>query len=253
MSINKAVSIKNAVIGAQILLGLDHDKDNPIFTTWAVQAEEEIGSKGAMERKRVVLDIEGCAACLPDDARILEGALLGDYGCDCADLFNNTFCNGGTIFTNQSNADLSGFLIVDIFTSGETPYGFVNYTIQNNKIVFSSNYDGQKVTVQYQGALTDCDGFIEIGENHVRAVTAFIMWHDFMRRKKKTQADMQQLGYWKNEWNQLCSHARADDAILTQPEREEIAAMLADPYAGRGLSVGMRTTLGTGTGYLGGF
>src|SRR3990167_7925459 len=252
MSINKLVNIRNAIIGANALLGLDHDKDTPTFTMWAIQAEEEIGSKGAMDRKRVVLTIEGCAVCLPDDAMILEGALLGDYGCDCADLFNSTFCAGGTVFINNSNANLSGFLIVDVAgVSGDVPVGMVDYTIQDNKIVFASNYDGQSVTIQYQGYKTDCDGFMEVGQNHVRAITAFIVWHDYMRRKKKTSADMAQMQYWENQWNTLCSHARADDAILTVPEREAIAVMNSDPNVGRGLAVGMRTTLGFGSNGLG--
>ena len=252
MSINKLVSVRNAIIGAQALLGIDHDKDNPWFTLWAIQAEEEIGSKGAMERKRCVLTIEGCAACLPNDAMILEGALLGDYGCDCGDLFTSTFC-GGTVTVNNSSGDLSGFLIVDINVSGDIPYGQVDYTIQDNKLVFASNYDGQKVTVQYQGRKLDCDGFMEIGENHVRAVTAFIMWHYYMRfaGKKTNNASLNLVGYWEKQWNVLCSHARADDAILTPPEREAIALSLSDPFSGRGLSVGMRTTLGFGTNIMG--
>lgn len=251
MSINKLVSIKNPVLNAMMALGLDHDKDRPLFTLWATQAEEEIGSKGAMERKRVVLTIDGCAACLPQDARILECAIMGDYGCDCGDLMDRYFCNSGTIFADQSNPNLSGFLIVDIFVTGEQPYGFVNYTIQDNKLVFASNYDGQKVTVQYQGAKTDCDGFIEVGENHVRAIEAYIMWKNFQRKKKKSGADFQEMIYLERLWNQLCSHARADDAMLTQPEREQIAQLNTDPYAGRGLAVGMRTTLGFGNNYYG--
>jgi hypothetical protein len=255
MSINKLVSIRNAIIGANALLGLDHDKDTPTFTLWGIEAEEEIGSKGAMERKRVVLDIHGCAACLPDDAMILECAILGDQGCDCADLFNSTFCGAsGSVFINNANVNTYGFLIVDVAgVSGDVPVGIVDYTIQNNKIVFTGNYDGQKVTVQYQGAVLDCDGFMMIGKNHVRAVSAYILWKDYERRKKKTGADMAQMQYWERQWNQLCSHARADDAILTQPERETIALMNSDPYAGRGLSVGMRTTLGFGSNTYGGF
>ena len=248
MSINKLVSIRNAIIGANALLGLDHDKDTPVFTLWGIEAEEEIGSKGAMERKRVVLTIEGCAVCLPDDAMILEGAILGDHGCDCADLFNQTFCGtGGTVFVNNANINNYGFLIVDIAgVSGDVPVGMVDYTIQNNKIVFAANYDGQSVTVQYQGAVLDCDGFMQIGKNHVRAITAYIIWKDYERRKKKTGADMAQMQYWERQWNTLCSHARADDAILTPPERETIALMNSDPYAGRGLAVGMKTTLDAG-------
>lgn len=238
-------------MNAQMMLGLDHDKDRPIFTTWAEQAEEEIGSKGAMERKRVVLDIHGCAACLPNDARILECALIGDHGCDCGDLMNSYFCSGGSVFVDQSNPNLSGFLIVDVFTSGEIPWGYVDYTIQNNKIVFTSNYDGKKVTVQYQGAKTDCDGFIEIGENHVRALEAFILWKYYQRQsgKKASNASLALMRDWERQWNQLCSHARADDGMLTPTERNDIAVMNSDPYAGRGLHVGMRTTLGWGNNY----
>lgn len=247
MSINKAISIKNAIIDAQLLLGLDHDKDNSVFTTWAYRAEQEIGTKATMERKRVVLTIEGCAACLPDDAAILEGAIMGDQGCDCADLFARVCC-GGTVFVNNSDANLSGFLVVDVYGSeGEVAYGVVDYTIQDNKIVFSSNYDGQQVTVQYQGYKTDCDGFLMIGENHVRAISAFILWHEYIRRSKKNLSYLGQVRYWENQWNTLCSHARADDGELTMPEREQIAAMNSDPFAGRGLSVGMRTTLGFGS------
>lgn len=253
MSINKLVNIKIPVMNAMSNLGLDHDKDRPIFTTWAEQAEEEIGSKGAMERKRVVLDIHGCAACLPNDARILECALIGDYGCDCGDLMDGCFnSTSGTFFVNQSNPNLSGFLIVDVVSSGEFGWGYVNYTIQDNKIIFSSNYDGQKVTVQYQGAVTDCDGFIEIGENHVRAIEAFITWKYYQRKcaKSPSGGNMNMMRDWERQWNQLCSHARGDDAILTQSERNEIASMNTDPYAGRGLAVGMRTTLSLGNNYF---
>ena len=43
------------------------------------------------------------------------------------------------------------------------------------------------------------------------------------------------------EWDRLCAHARALDSELTDTEREEIAQLNNDPYAGRGLYVGMRT------------
>lgn len=252
MSINKAISIQNPVIDAITLLGLDHDKDKPVFTRWAVLAEKEIGTKAALERKRIVLTIEGCSACLPDDAEILEGAILGDYGCECGDLFDSTFCGAGGVFSvNNSSGDMGSFLIVDVYNSGEQQYGFVNYTIQDNKLVFSADYDGQSVTVQYQGLKTDCDGFPLISENHVEAIREYIMYMNYVRKKRKTGAEFQQMMLHKNEWFRLCSHARADDNMLTMPERETIARMNSDPYAGRGLSVGMRTTLGFGTNIMG--
>lgn len=252
MSINKAISIQNPVIDAITLLGLDHDKDKPVFTRWAELAEKEIGTQAALERKRVVLTIEGCAACLPNDAEILEGAILGDHGCGCGDLFDSTFCGQGGVFSvNNSSGDMGSFLIVDVVKTGEQPYGFVNYTIQDNKLVFSADYDGKKVTVQYQGLKTDCDGFIEISQNHVEAITEFIMWKHYVRKKRKSSAEFQQMMLHQKEWFRLCSHARADDNQLTPPERERIAQMISDPYAGRGLAIGMRTTLGFGTNIMG--
>lgn len=245
MSINKLISIRNPVIDAITLLGLDHDKDMPALTRWAELAELEIGSRYQYERKRVVLDITGCSACLPTDAMKLERAILGDHGCDCEDLFATCITNG-SIYNDQSNQDLSGFLIVDLAaTTGSTQgYGIVMYEIQDNKILFMNDYDGQKVTIQYLGLVTDCDGFMMVGQNHVRAITAYLMYMNMARKKRKTGNEMQEMIMWRNEWNLLCSHARADDAELTETDRMAISDMVNDPFAGVGLWKGMRTTLG---------
>lgn len=244
MSINKLVSIENPIIDAITDLGLDHDKDYPVFMRWAENAFKKIGSYYQYERKRAVLDITGCAACLPCDAMILERAIMGDFGCDCESLFNECF-SSGRIEVDQSNGDLSGFLIVDLAATSQNPqvYGLVKYTIQDNKIIFNNNYDGQKVTIQYVGVKTDCNGLVMISENSVEAITTYIKYMHFTRKKRKSGAELQEMQFWYREWNRCCSDARAEDATLNESDRFAMADMLNNPYAGIGLWKGMRTTL----------
>lgn len=238
----------NPIINAIDMMGLDHDKDKPVLMTWALEAEKQIGSRFQYERKRAVLTISGCAACLPDDAACLERALMGDHGCDCESLFNSCF-GSGNVFVNQANGDLSGFLIVDISagTEGEqVPYGLVAYEIQDNKILFNSNYDGQSVTIQYLGVKSDCDGFPMISENHVRAITLYLQYKQSCRKKRKTGAEFNEMQFYLNEWQRAAANAVADDNILTESDRIIISNVINDPYAGKGLWRGMRTTLDYG-------
>src|SRR5690349_4075757 len=91
MSVNKLVSIKNAVQDTFEDTGIDITKDIPVFTRWALNAEKEIGSFYSYRKKRAVLTINECRAKLPCDAMSVQIVVNGDQGCDCADLFNR--CN----------------------------------------------------------------------------------------------------------------------------------------------------------------
>jgi hypothetical protein len=245
MSINKLISIKNPIVNAIMMRGLDHNKDMPFLMTKAIEAEKMIGSRFQYERKICVLDICGCAACLPDDAAYVERAIMGNQGTDCANLFNSCF-GSGTVYADQANGDLSGFLIVDISAvgSGNIPYGIVSYEIQNNKILFMNNYDGQQVTVQYMGVVTDCDGFPMISENHVPAIEMYLNYVSAMRKKNKSGAEFNEMQFFFKEWIRLRGGAIADDNILTEPDRMAITAAMSNPYAGRGLWMGMRNENG---------
>lgn len=250
MSINKFISIKNPIVSAIDMMGLDHDKDMPILMTWAYEAEKQIGSRFQYEKKICVLKINGCAACLPQDAAYVQRAIMGDQGCECTDLFNRCF-DTGSVWMDQSNADLSGFLIVDIAagqTDNPTPAGLVSYEIQDNKILFNVDYDGQYVTVQYLGVKTDCEGFIEISENHVMAIQLYIQYKQASRKKNKSGADFNEMQFFFKEWIRMRGQAIADDNILTETDRMLIVGSLNDPYGGGpGLWKGMRTTIDFGS------
>ncbi len=247
MSINKLISIKNPINDAMDNLGLDHVQDMPIFTTWATLAEKKIGSYYQFKKKRAVLDIKNCIAELPSDARYIQRAILGDLGCDCTDLFNLT-CSLIPMSSTVLNASpsLNSFLIVDMGAGYREITGSIPHVIQDNKIILNQNLDGQKLTIQYLGYSTDCDGFMEIGENHVDAIQWFITWKYWYRKRNLSPMEQGKMNTAQKEWNRECAHARATDGELTESERTEMVKILHDPLAGPGLDLGMHTTLGIG-------
>jgi len=245
MGINKLVSIHTPIVDAMQILGIDNDKLIPLFTRFATIAEKQIGSAAIMELKRAVLDITQCTACLPSDAVKIEIALLGDHGENCDNLLR-TFCGSNVQSPSTYGTAENTFLVVDAFDNGEgLNFGTVPYHIQNNKIIFEvNNYDGQKVTVQYLAYKTDCDGFMEVGENHVDAIRCYICWMYYMGKSGLNSMDYGKMNVYREEWNRECSHARAMDAIPNPTEWARISGMMHDPYAGKSLSQGMFTTLG---------
>ncbi len=243
MSINKLISIKNPIVDAMDMLGVDHTAFTPLFTRWAILAETDIGSYFQFVKKRAVLDIVDCHACLPANAVYLQRALLGDYGCDCADLFNNVCGILGNGSVDQSSLSQGGFLIVDLGDGATNIQSFVSHVVQGNKIIFDQNYNGEKITIQYLGYEEDCDGFMMVGQNHVQAIMWNLIWKFYFQKKDINPAEQSKKNEAKLEWNRECSHARAVDGELTETERMYIVDMLHDPYIGKGLFTGMRTTL----------
>lgn len=245
MSINKLISVDNVVINLLDDLALDHTKYTPMFTRWALWAERQIGSYYSYVKKHKVLTIKGCTADLPDDVMCLQIAIMGDLGDCCKDIFNTTclgLTNGGSFSTADAQ---NGFLIVDIGNMGvETnTYGFVQYVVQDNKIVFLQDYDGQKVTIQYLGTKSDCDGMPYINENNVEALTEYCMYK-FKSRNIRSGIDIGVVDRHKNNWHRCAASAKADSATPSYSERKMITELINDPYAGKGLWVGQYPTNG---------
>jgi hypothetical protein len=244
MSINRLVSIKNAIQNALDMLGIDRAKDMPVLMTFAMDAEKAIGGVGSFKRHKKVLDIHGCKAELPCNVEKLEAAILGLTDCSCNDI--RDFCSPAfaTSGTGNITSDTNGFLVIDLPSGGSTSYSYVDYEVQNNCLIFYNNLDGKKIAVQYLGYELGEDEFPLISENHVRAISAYIQWQYALRSKYSSNPlpDMLLMEN-KREWFRLASNARALDAELQPAEKEDIAQMLSDnPYAGRGLHVGMNLT-----------
>jgi hypothetical protein len=246
MSVNKLISIKVPVFNAMEDLAIDHDKLIPLFTRWALDAEKKIGSKFQYVTKKEVLKIDNCVACLPADAAFVDIAVFGDYSHECGDLMSRAYnWTTGRVVTGTPS-----FLIVDVGQDGFTFTGYIDYTIQNNKMIFDQNYDGQCITIQYVAPVKDCDGFDMVGENHVIAITEYIKWKYFYRKNGINSMEYGKMNLAKEQWNQECLAARALDGEITENERVEIVhGIIHNPYIGISLNAGMRTTLDNGYWY----
>lgn len=230
---------------AQDYLGIDHDKDIPFFTKLATEAEKKIGSYFQYERHIEVLDICGCIALLPSDSILVEIAVMGNQDNDCCTNLFNRMC--GVSGTTTNLADNVNFLVIDIGggIGDEVSFGYVGYEIQNNKIIFDVDRDSEQVTIQYLRLKRDCDGFVEVGENHIEAITWYIIYRYYFRKSLSNYMERDKMREAKAEWERNCAHARAEDNRMTYPDRQQAANLYADPYSGKGIWQGMSTTLGT--------
>lgn len=236
MAINKLISIKQAIFEASEDMGFDITRDKPTFAMWAVRAEKDIGSYYSYKRKRDVLTISNCCAQLPCSAAYLKAVVMGDYGCDCEALFGSLYTWAGGAFAIPTET----FLIIDNGDSTRYSCAGIQYTIQDNSILFNQNLDGQKVTIEYLGLEEDCDGFVMVNENHIPAIIEYIMWKFCVRsRFSAVKMELGDTQMHKQEYFRLASDSRAMDATLTEADRAEIVAILHDPFSGIGLNVGV--------------
>ena len=234
---NKLLSIKIPVSNALEDMGIDIAKDIPTFTRWATDAEKSIGSYYSLCKKIEVIKVKHCSAKVPCDAAFIQMVLLGNFGCDCWDLFTRCTQNFDTLTAAVSDT----FLIIDSpGTDNGVVLGGPKWEVQGGNIVFTRDYDNQYITIQYLGLKTDEDGFVLVGENHVEAIVNYIMYKYAVRsRFSPDKMDHGDKAFFWREWMRLSSSARADDGQLSDSDRQEIVSMIHDPYIGYGLEVGM--------------
>ena len=239
MSINKLISIKNAIVDATDMAGIDHGNFLPLFMTWAVYAEKEIGGMSAID-KYAIVDINCGIANIPCDAVEVYGAILGKHDCNCGNLFKNMYSYGGAPV--RQVFDGGNFLVVDIGGSDNYNYSnYVSFGYQDNKLIFDNNCikDGY-VTIHYRGLVEDCEGFPLVSENHILAIAEYIRYCWLKRKRKKSQSEYREMQDAYIQWDRLCPHARADDNMITESQRLVMVATLHDAYARISLSQGMK-------------
>lgn len=237
MSINKLIPLKDIIYDAFEDMGIDINTDFPTFKRWALRAESHIGSYYSLSKKTFVLKVNNCCAVLPLEARIIRAVVAGDCGCECGDLIEDLIL--WTIANTTYSAN-QVYLSIDKPDSGIFPISALKYDIIDNKIVFNQNLDGQMVTVQTMSNVVDCNGEVEVNENHTEAITEYLMYK--YAKRSRFSPNKMELGDYQlleRKWEKLRDGARADDAILNPGDREKIVEMLHNPYAGWGLQVGM--------------
>ncbi len=231
MPVNKLVSVNHVLVNLMDSMGLEHNKYKPMFINWATQAEKEIGSFYQYQKKIKVLTISNCVAELPCDAKVVLLALLGDFGCECDDLFDRVGLN---VTVTSGDIESTSFLVVDLSADQieNGTFGTIKFTVQDNKLIFNRDLDDQSITVQYLGLVTDENGIPRVMENHLLAIEAYCKYK-FIGRSIKSGMDIAMYREYKSEWNQLVCSARADDAELTENDRADILATINNPLSGR--------------------
>lgn len=236
MSIKKKVSIKNAIQYAADMMNMDDFRNRPLMTVFAVEADQKIGSYYSYKKSIAVLDIHNCRAELPCGSVAILGMIMGDQGCDCGLYFNNIYSNYGL---NPISVSGSGFIVMDVLT-GSCVQAQVKYEVQGNCIVFASNFDGLKVTIQYLGYEIDKEGFPLVNENHIDAIAQYIEYKFALRSRYKPREfrmDEQQINSLKVEWGRKLRDARAEDGAPDTSDQIELTNMINDPISGVGMAM----------------
>lgn len=238
MSINKFIPIKDIIIDAFEDMAIDINHDLPTFKRWALKAESEISSFYALKKEVLILTVNGCIAQLPDRARIVRAIVPGDCGCDCGDLIENLITWAAT---NATYSQGQVFLTIDV-PDGKSPMNTLKYYVVDNQIVFNQNLNGQKITVQVRSMVEDCNGELMVPDNHEVAIGLYLEYR-FGRRSQYSPNKIERSVTLatKTDWYQARDGARADDAKLSRSDRNDIVAMIHDPYIGWGLEAGMHT------------
>lgn len=241
MSLNKLLSIHDAIYNVIEDTGLDATSNVPKFMRWALDAEKKIGSYYGWKKQFIVLTGDKCRVKLPNNCMRVQRMVFGDYGCDCDTLFNNA--SNWTVNMNSgsfANTGMAAFsLQVDLDPSGENFSLYDNkYEVQNNCMVFSHSVDGKKVTIQFLGYELDCDGFLMVSENHILPITAYIK-RNIAENSRFTpiKMEMGDIKRLENDWIELRNQARGEDAELQPHDQKVIAAMLHDPWSGWGQQI----------------
>jgi hypothetical protein len=235
---NKLINIKVPVLHALDDMGIDHGKNIPDFIRWAATAENEIGSARSLKKQIVVLTVDKYRAELPCGAKYVQRVLLGDYGCNCYDLFDYLCQFSRSISFKQTDT----FLVVDNPGGGrDVSICPVSWDVQDNHIILNGNYDKQKITIQYLGLQTDEEGFPLVCENHVEAIIEYIMYR-YAKRSRFTanKMDASDVNTFMKLWGTLAAEARAVDEELSESDRDAVSRMLNDPISGGyGMEVNM--------------
>lgn len=235
---NKLVNIKVPVLEALEDMGIDHGKNISDFIRWAARAENEISSARSLKKQIAVLTVDKYRAELPCGSKYVQRVLLGDYGCNCYDLFDYVCQINRKVNFKQTDT----FLVVDNpGNDRDVQVCPLSWNVQDDHIILTGNYDKQKITIQYLGLQYDQDGFPLVCENHVEAIIEYIMYR-YAKRSRFTanKMDSSDVDRHMRLWGTLAAEARATDEELSESDRDAISMMLNDPISGGyGMEVNM--------------
>lgn len=235
MSIARKISLKKALMNVVDETSEDVAREMPLMYKWALDINGKIDSINQYTRGIVVLDVEGCVVKIPAYVDHVMAIILGDKGC-CCDSFWDLRVSS---YDFKPVSQISQIGNTNIFNFADDYFDGcqdLDYHIQDDKIVFTRNLTGNKVTLLTLGYELDQDGVPLISENNVEAITSFIklkmaereQWK-LMKKGVPLNQITAMITNSANEVNYFVRKARADSNELSKSQQEQIASLLNNP------------------------
>lgn len=238
MSINKLITINEILTHLVEETSPDVLEQKPALVRWAKECDQRIGAYYTYQENYYLRNVNGYTVQLPDETVHVVGIIYGDYLDQCPDVFNNYY--------NQINQTPGTYLGEDVVWKwSETDKALtcrkLNWSVQNNQVVFPSNMDAQEVTLKLLTYQTDKDGFILFNEHHVQAISLYLQkmlakqerWRNF-KRGKLTTMHRAMIDDLEREYHKEVRRTKSDTEPWTDAQMQEISNMINHPFSGTG-------------------
>lgn len=236
----RRVSIKNAILEVVESTSETYTKNMPTLMRWAKQSYIRINSYTASDPAVFLTTGEGTMAAIPSDAVMISLIFFGDITetlnpqlsapmfVDILERFINYQLVGGGFVTRREVYYYSDG--ISIQSTG------IPWQVQNDKLIFEKDVDGQTFTILYLKLPSDEVGYPLIEEEQVQAIGKFIEMklaerenhHKFIAGKLK-QADIIYARNLNNTYHNLVAKSRP---TATPCENAIVRKLINNPWSG---------------------
>lgn len=189
------------------------EKEEHLFEKWSKKCDSLIGSKADYDLKYKKLSVSNFAADLPIDTAFVLNVLPGDqtnnypdsqyeYGymdTDYYELTTNIYDSFGTLIKVNVSEHVYYYL-----NQSYPKLQTLDYSIKDNKLTFTSDFQYTEVTVLYLGYKIDQNGNIMFVEENQDAIVSYLKYRILDRERFR-----------------LAYHGLANEAIMIECERQE--------------------------------
>jgi hypothetical protein len=214
----KRLSVKEALL--DFVEDTGDTLDINVAHRWARKAESAINSKRGYMLKSALRTVENCRITLPDDCVNVLMVLEGDYMDEkrkFSDLYMDSIVNNYT-----DDLDIEHCWI----TLDVTRINPALWEEYGNELIFTSEYEGIEVTLQYKAFEFGSDGYLIVNESHIEAIEAFVFFKSvskyrhilFKREKIIRGGHTDYVNEKEDKYHRAVRNARAQDSKLTKKE-----------------------------------
>jgi hypothetical protein len=233
MSINKLVSIENAILQIGEDLAPDLYSLRPTLYRWAIAAEKLVGIPYQYIDAVIALEvIESYKVELPLAVRRIHYVVLDDKTANYPFILDNTYFS-----YNQFN-DAEGIILTYYWDDYQLKPYQLEFSVQNNWLISPIEIKNTYITVVYEKYETMADGTPLVNENSIQAIAIYLQLQLAMRERwklasqgKLNNAYFNFIGQLKEEFRHACRYARSQADTTTT---KEMAEYLNHPLAGNG-------------------